>query len=58
MKKYICRRVKRARTLRFLLNIQCLTVHSHLNIKRRAAILRTVVAMLLVYTYAKLYKHS
>ena len=34
MKKYICRGVKLARTLRFLLNIQCLTVHTHLNIKR------------------------
>ena len=45
MEKYICRGVKRARTLRFLLNIQCLTVHSHLNIERWAAILRTVVAM-------------
>ena len=57
MKNYICRGVKRARTLRFLLNIQCLTVHSHLNIKRRAAILRAVVAMFLVYTYAKFHRH-
>ena len=47
LKKYICRGVKRARTLRFLLNIQCLTVHSHLNIQRLAAIFRTVLAMLL-----------
>ena len=49
MKKYISRCVKRARTLRFLLNIQCLTVHSYLNIQRWAGILRTAVAMLLVY---------
>ena len=32
-KKYMCRGVKRPRTLRFLLNIQCLTVYTLLNIE-------------------------
>ena len=57
IKRYICHGVKWARTLRFLLNVPCLTVHSHLNIKRWAVIFGANVAMLFVYTYEKLHSH-